>query len=201
MLFAACVVFAIPDGEPLLSEAQAAPPRGACCFSDGSCQILRQRECDRAGGTYLGNGTNCGQCQRPTGACCLSGGNCATTTAAQCASLGGVYVGDGTDCISVICPATGACCLPVLPPACDVRTAASCFAIGGTYLGDNVPCTADICGDAGPIGACCITELGGTFCSDIEEFNCLILGGQFFPGATCAEVICPEFPPPGPEPE
>ena len=35
------------------------PITGACCFVDGSCQVLTQSDCTGVGGTYQGDGTSC----------------------------------------------------------------------------------------------------------------------------------------------
>jgi hypothetical protein len=35
-------------------------PIGACCFSDGSCQVLAELDCFSLGGEWLGDGTDCG---------------------------------------------------------------------------------------------------------------------------------------------
>jgi hypothetical protein len=37
-------------------------PEGACCFADGSCQILSPDRCSEAGGNYLGDNTSCDDC-------------------------------------------------------------------------------------------------------------------------------------------
>jgi hypothetical protein len=34
-------------------------PDGACCFADGSCQVLTSAECSSQGGSYQGNDTDC----------------------------------------------------------------------------------------------------------------------------------------------
>ncbi|MCA9244010.1 MAG: hypothetical protein KDA32_08660, partial [Phycisphaerales bacterium] len=91
--------------------------RGACCFSDGSCDIRNQRQCERAGGVYQGNGTDCSACApEPVGACCYPQADhevCQELTADACAALGGSYSGDGTNCVTDGCPpaGAGACCI------------------------------------------------------------------------------------------
>ncbi len=37
------------------------PTTGACCFPDGSCQVLTADACDLASGNFLGTGTDCGR--------------------------------------------------------------------------------------------------------------------------------------------
>lgn len=178
----------------------AAPQRtGACCFANGSCQILTQRNCDRAGGTYLGNNTNCGQCPTPTGACCLDNGSCAQLTQSQCLSQGGVYHGNNTTCAQVVCEPVGACCYPTLPTLCGLTTAVECANVGGTYHGDGTVCEIDTCGVPEIPGACCVPGLGGSFCLELTLTQCWIWGGEFHgEGSSCTEVECPiiVFPPP-----
>lgn len=36
-----------------------APPTGACCFPEGSCESLTQTQCAQMGGTYRGDGSEC----------------------------------------------------------------------------------------------------------------------------------------------
>lgn len=42
-------------------------PTGACCFGDGSCQVMTSGNCNSAGGEYSGAGTNCSpnNCAQP----------------------------------------------------------------------------------------------------------------------------------------
>lgn len=35
------------------------PAAGACCMPDGKCEIIEEKECDKEGGTYLGDGVFC----------------------------------------------------------------------------------------------------------------------------------------------
>ena len=44
---------------PQLQITYVAPPTGACCLPDGSCDTLTAAECALAGGSYLGDGTDC----------------------------------------------------------------------------------------------------------------------------------------------
>jgi len=73
-------------------------PTGGCCFDDFSCEQVTENECDSAGGTYQGDGTNCDDCPLPpTGACCFEEA-CQVLTESECAGAGGDYRGDGTNC-------------------------------------------------------------------------------------------------------
>ncbi|MCA9758888.1 MAG: hypothetical protein KDA27_24045 [Candidatus Eisenbacteria bacterium] len=86
-------------GENVLPEG--GPVVGACCFEDGTCQVLNSDECGAAGGNYLGDDTVCdpNSCPQPpaTGACCFEDGTCQVLTADECSGAGGAYEGDDTD--------------------------------------------------------------------------------------------------------
>jgi len=75
---------------------------GACCFADGSCQLLSADDCPAFDGTYLGDDTVCdpNPCPQPdpVGACCSPDGWCELFTAAECSDAVGSYQGDGTVC-------------------------------------------------------------------------------------------------------
>ena len=78
--------------------ARGGEPTGGCCFDDFSCEQVTGKECDSAGGTYQGDGTNCDDCPLPpTGACCFEEA-CQVLTESECAGAGGDYRGDGTNC-------------------------------------------------------------------------------------------------------
>jgi hypothetical protein len=162
------------------------PATGACCLpgttpATGGCQVTTQAQCTQLGGTYQGNGTNCGSgglggpCGPPpvTGACCLPtggglAGGCQVTTQANCTLAGGTYQGDGTNCgtaTNPTCtpPATGACCLPTSAGGiggCQVMSQAQCTQLGGTYQGNGTNCGAigssGPCGPPPVLGACCL---------------------------------------------
>ncbi len=77
------------------------PAMGACCFADGSCQMLNENDCDNAMGTYQGDDTTCdpNPCpQPPAGACCFSDESCQVLTQVECEDAGGVYQGDDEPC-------------------------------------------------------------------------------------------------------
>ncbi|MHC5024093.1 MAG: multicopper oxidase domain-containing protein [Planctomycetota bacterium] len=84
-----------------------AVPTSACCLLDGSCiTVTAQADCDAAGGTFEGFGTDCGTtvCPQPAGACCLSGGTCNELIETDCLAQGGLYQGDLTTCQPDTCP-------------------------------------------------------------------------------------------------
>jgi hypothetical protein len=78
-------------------------PSGACCFADGSCQVLTQFVCGTQGGTYSGDGITCAaaNCPQP-GACCLPNFVCNIQQQTACIAAGGTFQGPSTTCGS--CP-------------------------------------------------------------------------------------------------
>ena len=176
------------SGTGVLEVACAGTATGACCFGDGSCSILSAGACAGQGGTYQGDGTDCGSanCPQPTGACCFGDGSCSDLTAANCSAAGGSYQGNGTDCGSANCPQpTGACCFG---GSCQIETMADCNALGGAYQGDGTDCSPNPC--MAPTGACCF---GDGSCQNLEAADCNAQGGSYQgDGTDCGGVSCPQ---------
>jgi hypothetical protein len=142
-------------------------PTGACCFDNGSCQLLMASACTAAGGTYAGNNTSCLGDQNQNGvddgcessvnmaACCYGDPImpiCINTTSTVCGQQFQGTWHSGQNCTTYQCPVatTGACCY--VNGSCAVVTQAACTAAQGTYMGDGTTCvdadgngTADIC--------------------------------------------------------
>ena len=140
----------------------------ACCFDDGSCQMLTPNDCALAGGGYYNGDCDPNPCPQPTGACCVDY-VCSLTTAADCA---GDYYGNGTACDPTPCPpppTTGACFFPNDGGDCSELTEANCEKNGGVYGGDGTQC-----GDFGS-GACCIDQV----CIIGPLFYCQNIGGNY----------------------
>ncbi len=80
----------------------ATAPCGACCFTDGTCEVTPSDMCPGLGGLFQGVGTDCDPAPcPPVGACCLPGGEgCIQTFEALCTAALGDYQGDGTFCVS-----------------------------------------------------------------------------------------------------
>lgn len=122
---------------------------GACCYYDGSCQLLTKPECDADAYSFgddswsvsWSKGLYCDEVVCPVlGACCLESG-CVETTLESCESEGGQYQGDGTDCDTAICPGIpwGACCFE--DSSCDDGLVQSeCDAAGGIFMGFGTYC-------------------------------------------------------------
>lgn len=80
---------------------------GACCFSDGACQVLEAEVCIALGGGPQGAGTTCAtvNCEPdPTSAaCCFADGSCLVLPAEVCSTVGGTPMGAGSQCSQVSC--------------------------------------------------------------------------------------------------
>jgi hypothetical protein len=127
-------------------------PRGACCFSDGHCEMaMWWYECYLAGGNYMGDGTDC-----PCGACCWYSSylDCSVMNPAYCAYVDGYWMGPDTSCASISCDnLPWACCFP--DGHCEMKTATECAAAGGAYHGDGTVCDPNPCPQP---GACCFED-------------------------------------------
>jgi hypothetical protein len=162
-------------------------------------------DCEAAGGSYLGNNTECDACP-PPGACCLGGNRCTLVTQAQCEEVGGDYLGINTECTA--CPpdcndnsipdgediARGTsqdCNGNMIPDECDIDPTdpdGDGQVSEDTNPPDGIP---DECQQPPPpLGiACCLPD--GT-CVDLaegEEADCEGMGGTPQPG-DCSTVTC-----------
>ena len=171
------------------------PPEaeGACCFSDGSCELLTEEECESVEGIYQGDDTTCetSSCEASVGACCFEDGTCELLSADECSSFEGDYQGDGTSCEPNPCPQPrpavyGACCLS--DGSCDYVTEDGCADLQGVYQGDDVACDPNLC--PLPTGACCFFD--GS-CWQVTESTCWSYEGSYQGDFTiCDPNICPQ---------
>lgn len=180
---------ATPAQRPMLTVTYTVQaPSGACCFTDGSCQVLTQTNCGTQGGSYDGDGTTCSPnlCPQPTGACCLADGSCQAVTQTSCLTQSGTYQGNGTTCTPNPCPQpTGGCCFA--DGSCQVLTQTSCGTQGGTYQGNSTTCTPNPCPQ--PTGACCFNN--GT-CQVLTQAQCSTQSGTYRgDNAPCTSDLCP----------
>ncbi len=160
---------------------------GACCYADGSCEVVFESDCSLGGGDFQGAGTSCdpNPCSAPgIGACCFDDGSCALRTVAECDNAGGAYQGDGVPCDPNPCGGpSGACCLS--DGSCLVTTGSGC---SGDYQGDGTTCDPNPCPQ--PTGACCFPDGG---CSVETGSDCSAGGGQFQgDGTVCDPNPCPQ---------
>jgi len=175
------------DGE-LPCPPDALPP-GACCLPNGTCQVRTEPECDDAGGSWLGEGTDCdpNPCPPPVGACCLPDGSCSDLTQAECAAAGGFWGGWESVCATYFCGQYGACCY--LDGSCtfgrqtDCPTGQNAVWQGAGTICDPNPCV------AAPTGACC--DLAGS-CSVTFQVNCSGPWTTWLIGEDCDPNPCPQ---------
>ena len=162
---------------------------GACCLPSGQCQAnMSAANCQNAGGTYQGQGSNCQQvnCPQP-GACCFPNGSCQSPmTSSACTTQGGTFQGASSSCATVNCPQPmGACCFS--PTACVNLTEANCATARGTWYGAGTTCATTTCFAE---GACCMPD-GSCFVGLPEE--CSASGGAYQgDDVLCGKVACPQ---------
>lgn len=171
----------------------AGTPEGACCFEDGTCQVLTADDCALAGGAYQGDDTVCdpNPCPQPpaTGACCVRGElDCIILSQQDCLNAGGDYLGDDVPCDPDPCPKPGACCFE--DGSCVVLEGVDCNAAGGSYQGDNTLCDPNPCPQ--PTGACCFED--GS-CQSLTAAECGAGGGSYQgDNVPCDPNPCPQPP-------
>jgi len=136
---------------------------GACCYSPAggpglneTCIVTTLADCNNLGGTYYGDGSQCGGME----ACCLKNGTCMDADALCCMNeLGGTPQGPGTACTQ-----TEACCFT--DGTCDMVDPLCCDELGGTPQGSGSTCLG--------MQACCLSTGA---CQQMDAQCCLALGG------------------------
>jgi len=120
---------------------------GACCQTDGTCDLTNMADCTAAGGSFNGIGTSCtpDPCSPPdpTGACCATDGSCSVETAGDCAGAGGTYQGDDMPCDAGTCTAP---CPADLDGSGDVGFG-DILSIISAWGPCGVPCPEDLSGN------------------------------------------------------
>lgn len=181
---------------------------GACCKTDGTCEIMPQGLCD---GFFSGIGSTCGTlgstsvCTENLGSCCVKNtvdGKLTTycienVSASDCFALNNgiietVFSGFGKTCVDINCDncfdQIGACCDG--KGNCTQDSKVNCIASGGSFLGRGTLCytenTNPTC--VSGTGACC-TPTG--VCTSTTAENCISNGGYYFgDGTSCSGVTC-----------
>lgn len=164
-----------------------APIPGACCFSDGSCLLLRASACQEQRGDFSGEGTTCTPNPCPQfGACCYPDGYCEVFMAVDCAMSSGDFQGEGTVCDPNPCPQNpGACCFS--SGECRFESEYYCARYHGVFLGRGVVCEPNPCLQP---GACCYPD-GRCLMLFTEE--CVSSGGGYQgDGTGCDPTPCPQ---------
>jgi hypothetical protein len=181
---------------------------GACCKSNGTCEITTQGLCD---GFFSGIETTCGTigtdsvCSENLGSCCVKNtvdGKVTTycienISALDCLALNNdsvqtVFSGFLKTCRELDCnncfEELGGCCDG--KGNCTQETELDCYKNGGSFLGKGVLCNIDektpTCSSG--TGACC-TPAG--VCTVTTANLCFTNGGNYFGnGTTCAGITC-----------
>lgn len=173
-------------GEPIR------PPL-ACCFPDGTCEVLAESICLQRNG-ISGPGAECepNPCAQPSGACCLSDGTCRIAEEEECRADGGEFRGAGTTCAEAGCRSVeSACCLE--NGSCRLTTREACGAAGGEFRAGGV-CEPNPCPQPDSAqGACC----RGETCTITTRPGCASEGGRYQGDrTTCAPNPCAPRPEP-----
>jgi hypothetical protein len=164
---------------------------GACCLSDGSCEILSEGNCASAGGTFQGENVSCQDVECiGVGACCIEkkgGSQCEILDISDCFNLNGTYLGDGSEC-SECDSLLGACCVGSGQDAeCSLLSQEGCDNIDGVWQGAQTECSPGACDP--PLGACCIEATGA--CVEFDEATCDVVDGIWQgPNTSCAGFVC-----------
>jgi len=177
----------------MAATAVAAPPtrRGACCKTDGSCQVVTRRNCTIANGSFRGINKVCtpARCQS-VGACQSTNGLCTIRARTRCLNSGGTYSGNGTNCTVYPCTAaSGACCTTTT--YCRMYNSAQCIEEYGRFLGAGIGCNNIRCSEGDP-RACCFDD--GS-CLMVTQGRCFGLDRSYREGSvTCEIAICNQTP-------
>jgi hypothetical protein len=141
LLMALCVIF--------VKQAPANPiPVGACCFGDGSCQVLPEPDCLELGGAFNGAGScNPNPCPQ-LGACCYADGSCVIVLPADCiAQFLGATSCDPNPCPPCFVRCGGVCCLG--DGTCQLVPEGQCVVNHGLWMPDVWVCNPNPCGTSG----------------------------------------------------
>ena len=171
--------------------------QGACCFSDGTCQVLAFQDCT---GGFQGTDTVCDPNPCPQiGACCFDDGSCLQLLPADCNAAGGEWL-DTLPCDPNPCEQATACCFSE-DGACLVLIAEACLSQGGVPDPTEMSCDPNPCPQ--PFGACCYDD---ETCQQLEIGDCAASSGHFqgdgtlcepnpcgVPGACCIAGSCSEL--------
>ncbi len=159
---------------------------GACCFEDGTCEVILGAACSAQHGTFLGYFTTCDSvyCPQPQ-ACCLCDGECRFLVASACEGLSGEPQGGGTTCDPSPCQTSEACCIE--DGTCLFTTPCLCRQAGGLPWGAGTVCDPNPCS---AFEACCFPD--GT-CQFTAPLTCQQMGGlSWGPGTLCDPNPCPQ---------
>ncbi|MCA9759341.1 MAG: hypothetical protein KDA27_26345 [Candidatus Eisenbacteria bacterium] len=129
---------------------------GACCRSDGTCDITLRTGCTQ-GVWHEGVPCNPSPCPPPERACCFEDVSCLLLLEEDCALQGGLWFAEERECSPNPCPSLipGACCLD--NGDCLITNATECrIDIDGAWQGVGTECEPNPCST--PLGACCLID-------------------------------------------
>lgn len=171
------------------------PQPQACCFSDGTCQLLQPAQCLQQGGTTQAGVFDCfiigrgiSVCPQPR-ACCLPTGQCEEILPDLCVAQGGEVLGpeffcgsSGRGSTQAQC-STVACCFA--DGSCEDLTIAGCIFFGGSPDSSGTTCAGSTC--LQPV-SCCFPD--GS-CAELAPIFCTNAGGTpGEPGSSCDPNPC-----------
>ncbi|MCP4248782.1 MAG: hypothetical protein GY778_17195, partial [bacterium] len=175
------------------STAECPQPLRACCFPNGSCQIMEELDCETAGGIWHFEWASCStaQCPQPEAACCFPDGSCLVYTENYCQQAGGIWHPEWANCSVADCPQPDrACCFP--DGSCQIMSQGECEDAGG-ILYSELTCSPNPCPT---YGACCY---GQRECEITTQNMCGEYMGVWHPEwLECLPSICHEEGPPCP---
>lgn len=179
---------------------------GACCYGDGTCDVLTESLCTSIAGNYQGNGSSCGTAGICLGACCYTGIGCVpNVTSDTCATGGGTFQDFQSDCSG-----TNPCNYPPCPcaaftspyfPGQHFLSLESYGTVTTEFHGadctlpgcNDVICESNtICDGSGAIStidplSCELTEVPGSW-NSINHVRKLCEGGECTDAATVPDV-------------
>ena len=165
---------------------------GACCINGNECwDGISEDQCYWMGGEFIGADTDCGDapwCVTYYGSCCFGDYCVEGYEENECEWSGGIFWIDPCDLLQDVemCTPSGACCLT--DGTCLTNVAPEyCQQIGGTYEGNG----SNNCAFCLPMAACCFDST----CEMTPLVDCIVSGGQWLEGSTCADEPCSTPPP------
>lgn len=172
----------------LLCAVPSALAAGACCFSDGTCEVLDEGTCVAEAGYWLGEETDCdpNPCPDLPGACCRYDRLCWVQVLSDCLW---VWMGYGVPCDPNPCPVNpGACCF--LDGHCELLTSDECLALSyAWWFGQYSSCDPNPCPVWEP-EACCFAD---GHCELLVGVVCADQGGWPLGPLTCDPNPCPQY--------
>jgi hypothetical protein len=163
-------------------------PLEACCFDNGTCEVLIEEACHRQGGDWAEEGIPCNPdpCP-PSSACCVPGGGCGQLTEDACNRAGGKFLLGGmaspvSPTLARPLPARAVCGMVIA----SCSTWDGCTLYQGFWQGADAACDPNLC--QVPQEACCYPN---QTCYLYPPDHCILTGGTpQGAGTTCETAAC-----------